>query len=308
MKTTHPILVLFVVSTLLSACNKVDLPIPKPDVVVGSGDIEFPTVDSASVNRSYKKTYVEEFTGHKCITCPANTALLVAQQEANKERMIVAAVHAGSFAVVDEPKYPTDFNTPYGTALFQHFNMATQPIPSAVVNRRSFASFNDLKIFNQATTFWDKPIDEENTNTSTDFGLGLAADYIDSLDVFYIKSSIEVLNSVNGNYRLLILCMEDSIVAEQLDGRVKEEDYPDKIVTDYVHRHVLRGKLNLDQSLDGDPLISGDVSAATWIDYELNAAMPAKVVNKENTHIIALIVNADNQEVVQSEEVHVHVK
>ncbi|NQV53413.1 MAG: Omp28-related outer membrane protein [Flavobacteriales bacterium] len=300
------LLLLVGISSLTAACNKVDLPIPKPVEVAGV--CVFPVVDSTAINRDFKKTYVEEFTGHKCITCPANTVLLVQQQEENKDRVIVLSVHAGGFAKVDLPDYPTDFNTGYGTDLFQHFNMATQPIPSAVINRHTFPSFNDLLVYNQATTFWDKPIDEENTNTSTDFGLGLAAEYSEELGNFCIKSSIEVLSTITGNYRILVLCAEDSVIAEQLDARVSEDEYPHKIVTDYMHRHVMRGKLNNDQSINGDPLITGTIEAGTWIDYELNTTMPSNVVTAENTHVIALIVNDDTEEVIQSEEVHVHVK
>ncbi len=297
---------LIAIAGFFTACNKVDLPIPKPVEVAGV--CIFPEIDSNAINRDFRKTYVEEFTGHKCITCPANTTLLLQQLEENKERMIVVSVHAGGFAKVDLPDYPTDFNTPYGTDLFQHFSMATQPIPSAVINRDTFPTFNDLLVFNQATTFWDKPIDEANTNSSTDFGLGIAAEYAEELGNFCIKSSIEVLSTITGNYNLLVLCVEDSIIAEQLDARVSEDEYPKKIVTDYMHRHVLRGKLNNDQSINGDPLISGTIEAGTWIDYELNTVMPANVVSTENTHVIALIVNADTEEVVQSEEVHVHVR
>jgi hypothetical protein len=300
--------ILFMIAmAALAACDKVDLPIPEPDLIVIIDSFDFSTVDSANLNRAFKKTYVEEFTGHKCITCPANTRLLIQQQEENKERMIVNSIHAGNFAVVEPPKYPTDFNSDYGDLMYTHYDMATQPIPSAMVNRRSFPSFNDLIIFNRTTTFWDKPIDQENTNTQTKFALGIAADLIDSTNLFYIRVSTEVLEDVDGNYRVLVFCQEDSVVAEQLDGEADSQVYPDKIVTDYVHRHVFRAKLNSDQSITGNPLINGSVTAGTWLNHEFNAYLPYNVVTKEHTRIIALIVNADTEEVEQSEEVHVHI-
>jgi len=308
MNTSHFLWGIGLMAALMVGCDKVELPLPEPEIIVVNDSVTFPTVDTAAMNRDYRMTYVEEFTGHKCITCPANTALLLQQIEENKERMIAVSVHAGGFAEVDLPKYPTDFNTEYGTQVFQHYNMATQPIPSAIINRRSFGNFDSLIIFNQATTFWEGPIDEENTNTSTDFAIGLEADYIDSLDLFYIKVSTEVLNDVDGEFRLLVLCVEDSVIAEQIDARADPSEHPDNIVKDYVHRHVLRKKLNPDQSLGGDPLISGAVSAGTWFDYELNATMPENVVNKEKTHIIAVLTNVDTEEVMQSIEVHTHVK
>ncbi|MDA9266911.1 Omp28-related outer membrane protein [Salibacteraceae bacterium] len=299
---------LLITLTFTVGCDKVETPLPEPAVLNLNDSITFPTVDSVNLNRGFKKTYVEEFTGHKCTTCPANTKLLLAQLALNKDRMIVTSVHAGSFAQVDDfGGYPTDFNTPYGTLLFQNFTTASTPIPSAIINRRSFDNFNNLMIFNNATTFWTDPINFENSNTSTDIALGVEADFIDSLNLFYIQVSAEALTDLTSTYRLLVLCVEDSIVAPQLDSEADESIYPHKIVTDYIHSHVLRGKLNSDQSIAGDPFISGTIPSGEWLDYKLNAEMPANVLNKENATIVAVIVNEITGEVIQSEETHVHV-
>ena len=191
MKTIHRLSILVTLMAVFVQCNKVDLPIPKPaPVIIVQGSI-FPAVDSTNLNRDFKKTYVEEFTGHKCITCPANTKKLLTQLSENPERMIVVAYHAGSFARVDLPKYPTDFNTEYATEFYDFNGMSTEPIPSAIINRRAFENYNGLYLFNNATTFWKAPINFENENTSTDFALGVAADYNDSLDAILVQTSIE---------------------------------------------------------------------------------------------------------------------
>lgn len=298
-----PIFFLFV----LTQCEKVDIPIPEPEVIVTNDSIEFPTVDTLALNRSFKKTLVEEFTGHKCITCPFNTKKLLEQLDANLDRMIVIVYHAGSFAVVDPPKYPTDFNTDYGDEYFTFRDMGNQAIPSAIINRRSFPNFGDLTIFNNATTFWEDPINFENTNTNADFALGIAADYNDSVNLFYIQASIEALNDQSGDYSLLTMVIEDSIVAPQLDGTADASVYPDKIVTDYVHRHVVRKSISNSTALLGDNVISGGISSGEWVDYKLNAEMPANVLDMEHLQVVVMLINEDTEEIVQSEEVHVHV-
>ena len=310
MKQLFTVAVILFIGATISSCDKVEMPIEPSDVIIpeGSDSIEFPKVDTASMNRDFRMTYIEEYTGHKCITCPANTKLLLAQAEDNPGRMVITAVHAGQFAVVDPPNYPDDFNTDYGTELFEHYGLSAHPIPSAIINRRPFSTFDDMMIFNGATQFWDKPIDEINTNNETDFALGVAADYIDSLELFYIRVSTEVLNDVSGDYRLVILCLEDSVEGPQLDQQADPNVYPGKIVTDYQHRHVLRAKLSSDQSISGDQLITGGASAGEWIDYTLNKNMPENVVDPNHTHVIALLTDANSEEVLQAEEVHVHVK
>ncbi len=306
-KTKNRVIASFILLIAIVGCDKVEMPLPEPDVLVLNDSITFPSVDSANLNRAFKKTYVEEFTGHRCTTCPANTELLLAQLAANKDRMIVIAVHAGFFAEVKEFEgFPTDFNTPYGTNLF-NADVIGAPIPSAKINRRNFENFNNLSIFNNQSTFWTEPINFENSNTNADFALGIEADYIDSLDLFYIQASAELLSPVSQNHRLLILCIEDSVIAPQEDSRADPNIYPGKRIPDYVHHHVLRAKLNPNQSIAGEPFISGGAAAGEWLDYKLNAEMPANVLNKENTTIVAVIVNEITGEVIQSEETHVHV-
>ncbi len=315
MKTNRSLLTLLALCFSLlafNACDKVELPIPEPNVVIPDGNVNdsitFPTIDSANINRSFKKTYVEEYTGHQCITCPFNTKLLLAQAKDNPERMVITAIHAGQFANVDPPNYPTDFNTPFGTELFQHYGISAHPIPSAIINRRRFSTFGNSMIFNGATQFWDEPIDEVNANNETDFAMGVAADYIDSLDLFYIRVSVEVLNDVSDNYRLLVLCLEDSVIAPQLDGQADPDIYPGRIVTDYAHRHVLRAKLSQDQSLSGDLFINGGAAANTWFDYTLNANMPDNVEDPEKTSIVVVLTDPATEEVLQAEEAHVNVR
>ncbi len=311
-RNIHIGLILLAFIAFFMGCDKVEMPIPKPDEIVipidTNNEISFPAIDSVNLNRSFKKTYVEEFTGHQCTTCPANTALLLAQYELNKERMIITAIHAGSWAEVSEFNgYPVDYNTKYGTALYESVNAEAFGIPNAMINRRTFENFGNTLIFGNGTIFWTDPINFENSNTSADFALGIEAAYIDSLDLFYIQASAEVLNTVTQNYRLLILCIEDSVVSAQLDSRADPNIYPGKRIPDYVHRHVLRAKLNPNQSIAGEPFITGGAAVGEWFGYQLNVTMPANVVNKENTHIVAVIVDEASTEVMQSEETHVHV-
>jgi hypothetical protein len=307
-KTKNRIILSFILLTALVGCDKVEMPLPEPEVLVLNDSITFPSVDSANLNRAFKKTYVEEFTGHQCTTCPANTALLLAQYELNKDRMIITAIHAGSFAEVSEFKgYPTDYNTDYGTSLYESVGAEDFGIPNAMINRRRFENFGNNLNFGNGTVFWTDPINYENQNTSADIALGIEADYIDSLAIFYIQVSAEALTDLTGSYRLLLLCLEDSIVSEQLDSRADEDIYPHKIVTDYTHRHVLRGKISPNQSLAGDPFITGGAATGEWIDYQLNAELPSNVLDIEKTSIVALIIDEVSGEVIQSEETHVHV-
>ena len=306
MKTIYTLPIFIALTIAFVQCNKIDLPIPKPaPVIIVQGSI-FPTVDSVNLNRDFKKTYVEEFTGHKCITCPANTKKLLLQLSENPERMIVVAYHAGGFARVDLPKYPTDFQSDYATEFYDFNGMSTEPIPSAIINRREFENFNNLKLFNNATTFWKAPIKFENENTSTDFALGVVADYNDSLEAILIQTSIEALAENTGNYRVLTLLVEDSIVAEQLDAEADEVVYPNKIVTDYMHRHVLRKKLSSDVSISGDKVIDGGLAINEWADLQIQAAVPETVLDMHHLLVVSLLIEEATAEIVQSEETHVH--
>ena len=75
---------LFIIALLIGSCDIVDLPLEKPIVEpVDTTSNNQLVVDTAAINIATRKVFVEEFTGHKCNGCPAQTEKLVKLQADN---------------------------------------------------------------------------------------------------------------------------------------------------------------------------------------------------------------------------------
>ena len=112
------------------------------------------------------------------------------------------------------------------------------------------------------------------------------------------------LTNNSGQYKLVVLLSEDSIIAEQLDYRLPSGS---QLITNYEFKHVLRDAVN---SAWGDAVfttgaIVNDSLTKSYSNYKISPNYrPSKC------HIIAYVYDADPTsatyyEVLQVEEAHV---
>ena len=87
-----------------------------------------------STDPQLKNAVLEEFTGIHCGYCPDGHAIAAALLENNPNRVVVIAIHQGSFAVPSggEP----DYRTPYGDAIAAQTGLTGYP--NGTVNRHIF--------------------------------------------------------------------------------------------------------------------------------------------------------------------------
>jgi len=108
------------------SCDKVDPPYTTQSQT---------PVDTGSTKTYIQKVMVEDFTGHKCGTCPAAHRVLDDLVDVYGEKLVPMAIHAGWFAQVTTD-YPEDFQTTEGTTIFNDFNI--QNTPFGMVNRTPY--------------------------------------------------------------------------------------------------------------------------------------------------------------------------
>ncbi|MDP4663652.1 MAG: Omp28-related outer membrane protein [Salibacteraceae bacterium] len=280
---------------LATACDIVDVPIEEP--IIAETD-SYPLIDSTALNDSLRMVIVEEFTGHKCSFCPGNTIQLLALQKEHKENILIISVHAGTtFAKPEPPDYPTDFNTEYGTALHDFYQIATFAYPSALVNR---AIIDGEEVF-PSHVKWKDAINASLDQPAT-LALGVAADLTESDNKLSIRVSARAIEPIIGEHRLVLVCVEDSVIAPQKDVNSTE---PGERVVDYAHRHVCRGKINAGNTFG--EVFSNQIDAGEWAEAKVFTDLPSNVVNPDKVTIVALIINASTQEIIQSAEVHPHI-
>ena len=202
-------IVLLVVVALLTGCDS-----------VGSDErlIEIP---AATVQRN---VLVEDFTGQRCIFCPAASEAIAEQQKLyGADKLIAVAFHAGPLAIKSTAGF-VGLRTDVGDTYYKYWLVPN--VPKAIINRRGGVLAKDA---------WAGRIYDEFAQTTT-VNIDLKCLYVTATRQVEIETDLKTLaEDVKG--RLQLWLVEDSIVAPQM--------FPNnKVDKDYVHNHVFRAAIN----------------------------------------------------------------
>ncbi|MCO6493005.1 MAG: Omp28 family outer membrane lipoprotein [Phaeodactylibacter sp.] len=247
----------------------------------GENPVEVTPVDSQQ-----RQVLIEEFTGVRCVNCPAGSAAIEGLLADHGQRLVAISIHAGSFA----PPYPgsEDFRTDEGTNLLSYLG-APLGYPTAVVNRKKFEGEFDLQL---GRTQWPGFIVDE---------LGAPP-----------KVKIDIQNAYSDEDRRLevkvTLYVEENIGEEEvhISVAITENDIPELQLTpssgtpdpNYKHKHVLRDMLT---TYNGDP-IDEALTAGAVIEKNYTMTLPTGWV-AENCEVVAFVnLDGDNKEVLQAHQ------
>ncbi|MCW5900139.1 MAG: Omp28-related outer membrane protein [Flavobacteriales bacterium] len=272
--------ILFAASTLFFACDQVNEPIPPGGGGGGGGG----TVVT-------RRVLLEEFTGHRCSTCPA--AHVVAQQLSTfyGDQLIIVGIHATStFAAPVSPpnadgSYSTDFRTPAGDAYTTAFGVSF--LPTGVVSR---------KPYNNSIT-----LSQGNWGSAIGALVGQEADvdlWVESIDHNAGANTVgavikaAVLKPIGTELKLTLYLLEDHVIDWQINQQATPPDIPD-----YDHRYVLRTNLN---GTWGEAMVPtgaqpGDTLTLSYAGVAMDPAW-----NPANCSLVAYLYRADGYEVMQA--------
>lgn len=234
-----------------------------------------------------KKVVVEEFTGVRCVNCPAGSQALEALRAIHGENLIVVSIHTGPFAYV----FPgdQDLATADGAAIQ---SLVQEPLgyPTAVVNRKHFDGEEGLQLGQSA---WAGYIAQQVAQES-ELSLNATTDYDDADRSLDIAVNMEALTNIDAeDVRLTVYIVENGIVATQV---TPSGDDPD-----YVHKHVFRDAIT---ATSGD-LITEDLTTGNTITKNFSYTLPAGWV-AEKCHVVAFAhLGGSSLEVLQADEVAV---
>ena len=214
-----------------------------------------------------KKVLIEEFTGVRCVNCPAGAAEIDNLKALYGDRLVVVSVHVGDFAPpFSDSRY--DFRTTDGTALEQRLGTPLG-YPSAVINRKKFAGQTGLQV---GRTTWTGFIAAE-TQAASPVNFIIDKKYNTSTRQF--QSTIKfVVNDVKQieNLSFSALITENNIIDTQETPQGKRYDYK--------HQHVFRGF-----ATDEMPVISKN---GTLSDITFSTILNDKWI-VENCHITIIL-------------------
>jgi Outer membrane protein Omp28 len=231
-----------------------------------------------------KKVLIEEFTGVRCVNCPAGASEIENLKATYGDRLIVISIHAGDFA----PPYSDskfDFRTTEGVEL-EKFLGAPLGYPSAVINRKKAGS--SFQAFRSA---WPGLIaDESNAPSVVSLGFNKTYD-VNTRD---LNIDIKIIPTENiTDARISVALTENGIKDQQETPQGKQSDY--------THKHVLRKMLS---KFDGDPLSNLAANTAISKNYALKIPQNWQI---ENCRIVAFIhKGGEDKKVLQVVELKIN--
>lgn len=220
----RPILISWLFAFAFFACEEI------PPVIT-------PLEPGSNTGNIKRRVFIEEFTGVRCVNCPAGTSEILNLLELYKGQLISVGIHAGSFS----PPYPDskyDFRTTEGDGII---NLLGKPLgyPSAVVNRKLYDGF-DLQL---GRSLWAGFIAQELAIPPV-VEVSLSTTYNAITRGLQVNVEVESLQALpQEDIRLSVMLTEDNIVDVQLT--------PDGKTSTYSHRHNLRDMLT---PFDGEPI------------------------------------------------------
>jgi hypothetical protein len=212
-------------------------------------------------------------------------------------------VHAGNFAVAAPGTiFDTYLGSPLTEELYVNFGLFANP--AAMINR---VDFNGLRaIYTLAD--WESTVNEE-LEKPNEVNLRLSNTWYPELKVVVVDVETEFVTEPEGNYKLAVYIVEDSIVSPQLNNNL--EIFPDDTLVDYVHRNLLRDAIspNYGDFLgDAGQVATGEIYTKqytypvneTWITQ--NCRIIAYIGKQNETFSMADLVQVAELEIKVDEE------
>lgn len=236
--------------------------------------------------KATRKILIEEFTGHDCTNCPSAHQLIQKFHDFYRDTIISVTIHAGYFSRITND-LPTDFTTSEGTILHDTFGVSNVPV--AMINRMDNGS-----LLMKAT--WESEI-KKQIRQKAKAHIKIIPTFDQTTAKVTAKVEVTFLEDVTAKYNLCVLATESDIVSPQKNNN--EEVGATPIISDYHHKHILRGTLNGAWGV----LVAETPEKNKTYTFSYDTFFVRGDWKATNMAIVAYVYNQDTKEVIQAEEV-----
>lgn len=274
---------LFAVIIVLSfGCEEI------PPVITSVMEIESVCDDPAPITDQQRQVLVEEFTGVRCVNCPAGSAALEELIGQHGEQVVAVSIHAGSFA----PPYPDSYDTLRTATGEEILSFLGEPLgyPTAVVNRKKFPGGFNLQLPRNG---WPGAIELELQEAPRVL-IDINNNYDEVTRELETCVTLQMMDdlSVEESVFLTVMLTENNVVDLQLTPESSEPD------PNYVHKHVFREALT---GAAGN-LIQDEVTTGSFVQRSFAITLDEKY-KADDCHIVAFVhVGGETKVVLQAEE------
>lgn len=273
---------LFAVVLLFWGCEEI------PPVISPVVEVEGVCEDPAPITDQQRQVLVEEFTGVRCVNCPAGSAALEELIGQHGEQVVAVSIHAGSFA----PPYPESNDTMRTDEGEEILSFVGEPLgyPTAVVNRKKFPGGFNLQLPRNG---WPGAIEQELEEPARVL-IDINNNYDEATRELETCVTLQMIDdlSVEESVLLTVMLIENNIVDMQLTPESSEPD------PNYVHKHVFREVL----SGAAGNLIQDEVTAGSFVQRSFALTLNEKY-KQEDCSIVAFVhLGGDTKVVLQAEK------
>lgn len=281
MKKLSLILASLAVIFAMTSCDKLKEPyvVEPPVIITDTVYVELAASDTLNFDGKIV-VLLEDYTGVRCVNCPAAAVIANQLQEENEGHLVVLGVHPKG-ALQFPYDSITDFRTEEGNEWKNHFNIGSYP--NGTVNRK--------EVIGEAN--WATAVNEV-IGADAPARLIIKTDYNESNRELKLSVYAKFLTTVESNDVRLTLCMmEDSIVGKQQTTT--------GINPDYVHRHVFRG--TVDGFTWGRPLDADVETIEAGRNFITNMKFNVdEKYNAEQFYVVAFISDNNTKQVLMATE------
>lgn len=241
-----------------------------------------------------KNVLIEDFTGHKCTFCPAAATTAKNLEDANPGRVYTVSIHGGPHnsgisdfqkAYPGEPKYYTDHTnavTREIASTFFQMGVGFNSNPQGTINR---ITESGEMFFNHG--LWGDKVAEQ-LPTTLKVNIQAQSNYFPETNGVFIHTQTEFLENMDGDYNIVIYCIQNEVIDWQLDAGTDVENYH--------HHNVHIG--NVYDETWGRAVATGQISAGTKIEQEFSYKVPDGLTNND-MHFIIYVYDKATYEILQ---------
>lgn len=263
---------------LLNSCDKIDPPYKESEALE----------QDTTPKRNF---LLEEFTGHTCPNCPQGAKVAQQLKQLYGERLIIISIHYADFAEPGSTPFNYDFRSSTGNEIGDFF--LPSEFPSGMISRTGWTTMQNNAVISKDA--WGPRI-----GTIKDLEplvlIKLTKTYDTLTRTLDVTLECDALTDFSGTYKIAAYITEDSIVHAQ--KTLNDPEYPDNIIYDYVHRHVLRGSMN---GTWGDTLVSGNVVKGQEFVKNYSSVINS-AWNAKQCYMVVFVYDIENYEIMQVEE------
>lgn len=251
-------------------------------------DYPWPTFGtSGSVDRN---VLLEDYTGHKCIYCPAAAVVAEKLEADNPNRVFVASIHTspggmGPFQTTDN-NYPINLTNQQGLEYGSFFStgFGFDANPKGTVNRKEFNGF----IF-QSPNSWTNYVGQILTENTVSVDLQAKVNYFSSTRGLFLHVLLDTKNVNPDEVTVVNYLLENQFISKQkYPGGVEDENYK--------HHNVHRG--SVDGQSFGRNLDSGMKNSDDKYELNYSYKLPDNF-DPTNMHILVYVRHKVTQEILQ---------